>query len=65
MKLCKKSYIAKLSDITNDGMNRMNSYLIPSGGYFILMQLVTKASSLSTLVRLVMNVASKIWRGSQ
>ena len=54
MKLYSRQYIQKI----DDERNQMNARLIPSGGYIILWQVVTKVNSLSTLVRLVMNAAS-------
>ena len=53
------SFIQKIDKLSVDERDQMNTLLIPSGGYIIPWQVVTKASSLSTPVRLVMNGASR------
>ena len=64
MKLYKKGYISKLSNLDDGKKDQMDALLIPSGGYFIPWQVVTKASSLSMPVRLFMNAASKTLGGT-
>ena len=59
MKLYKKGYIGKLTSLSSNEKDQMDALLIPSHGYFNPWQVVTKASSLSMPVRLVMNAASK------
>ena len=59
MKLYGRQYIQKVDDLSDDEKAQMNSSMIPSGGYIIPWQVVVKANSLSTPVRIVMNAASK------
>ena len=64
MKLYSRQYIQKVDDLSDNKKDQMDASLIPSGGYIIPWQVVTKASSLSMLVRLVMNAASRTPNGT-
>ena len=63
-KLYDRGYICKISDLSADERSAMDGSLIPSLGYHIPWQVVRKATSVSTPVRIVMNAASRTPGGS-
>ena len=63
-KLYDLGYVVKVSDLSAEERSAMERSLIPSLGYHIPWQVVRKASSVSTPVRIVMNAASRTPNGS-